>query len=65
MNRLTLTESDLATIENALLNAAKQCREDAEAFPVLAAASTESADKYEALAEKIAEADRITVERLP
>lgn len=65
MNRLILTESDLATIENALLSAAKQCREDAEAYPALAAASTESADQYEALAEKIAEADRITVERIP
>lgn len=65
MNRLILTEGDLQTIENALLNAANQCRLDAEQFPALRAASLESAAKYEALQERLAEADRITVERYP
>lgn len=65
MIRLTLTESDLQTIENALLNAERECREDAEAYPALAKASLESAAKYGRLAELIAEADQIKVERIP
>jgi len=65
MNRLILTEGDLSTIENALLNAANQCRQDAEQFPALRAASLESAEKYELLQEKMAEADKIIVERIP
>lgn len=65
MNHLILTEGDLATLDNALLEAARQCREDAERYPALAKASLESADSYELLQEKLAEADRITVERTP
>jgi len=65
MNHLILTEGDLATIENALLNAANQCRQDADEFPALREASLESAAQYDALQERLAEADRITVERTP
>lgn len=65
MNRLILTEGDLQTIENALRNTANQCRQDAEAYPAFAPGAAESADQYEALAEKICEADQIVVERIP
>jgi hypothetical protein len=65
MKRLILTESDLATIENGLLEAECACRADAEMYPALREASLESAEKYGALAELIAEADQIRVERIP
>jgi hypothetical protein len=65
MNRLILTENDLATLVNALHEAAGQCRLDAEQFPALRKASLESAEQYELLEEKLAEADSIIVERSP
>lgn len=62
MKRLTLTVNDLATLENALLAAAAACKQDADEFPALRAASLRAAQQYEALAERIAEADTIVVD---
>lgn len=65
MNHIILTESDLATIDNALLEAAYKCRWDAERFPALRAESLEAAEQYDLLQEKLAEADTIIVKRSP
>lgn len=66
--KLILTENDLATIDNALRGLAGVCRNDAAkadespAGKFLRVAATKSADEYEALANKLQDAEQIVVD---